>query len=160
MKSVNYRGTSCHQTDESVIAPMTDEESTVELKEPHVLSPFTRSIDPPDHWQSHHNTGHMQVNGYDPDEKVVLIWFEERKRDEILDDRRKQQAAIKGELVPAFVKFVGTNPLAYVEKKAHRQHLDASQRAVMAAKILETKHSGSCKFAGSGINNQTDAARV
>jgi class 3 adenylate cyclase len=74
---------------------------------------------------------HMSEHGYDPDEPVVLL------DGQILDGRHKHQAAIKAHVKPTFKEFVGRNPLAYVAKKLYRQHLDTSQRAMMAAELTK-----------------------
>jgi hypothetical protein len=75
--------------------------------------------------------GHMQRHGYDHDEAIVLF------EGQILDGRHRQAAAIMAGETPTFREFVGQNAMAYVAKKLFRQHLDTSQRAMMAAQLLK-----------------------
>jgi hypothetical protein len=74
---------------------------------------------------------HMRKHGYDPDEPIVL------HEGNILDGRHRHQAAIKAEVTPTFRQFVGKNAMAYIAKKLFRQHLDTSQRAMMAATLTK-----------------------
>lgn len=79
--------------------------------------------------------GHMQKHGYDATEPIYLY------EGKILDGRHKHDAAQKAEVEPVFKEFVGTESeaLAFVEKKAHRQHLDTSQRAMLAATVVSRR---------------------
>lgn len=112
-----------------------------------------KKIDPPSSWKSlpRHEyadltefgigidlddlAAHMMRNGYDKTEPVVLILKADKYC--ILDGRHKIEGAKKAEVVPEFREFIGTEAeaLEYVSKKILRQHLDASQRAMVAAKI-------------------------
>ncbi len=74
---------------------------------------------------------HMSEHGYDDGEPIV-IW-----RDMILDGRHKHAGAKKAKVTPTFVRFVGKSAEAYVAKKAFRQHLNTSQRAMIAATIAK-----------------------
>ena len=55
----------------------------------------------------------------------------------ILDGRHKHRAAIIAGITPTFKQFVGRDAVAYVTKKLFRQHLDTSQRAMMAATLTK-----------------------
>ncbi len=72
---------------------------------------------------------HMRQHGYDEGEPIIL--FEDRT----LDGRHRLLAAVKAGVVPTFREFVGPDAMAYVAKKLLRQHLDTSQRAMLAAKL-------------------------
>jgi hypothetical protein len=72
---------------------------------------------------------YMRQHGYDPDEAIVL------HDNMILDGRHRLRAAALAGVVPTFKQFVGKNAFAYVAKKLYRQHLDTSQRAMMAATL-------------------------
>lgn len=78
---------------------------------------------------------HMRQHGYDDREPIVL--FEGM----ILDGRHKHVAAMEAGVTPSFAAFRGTDPVAYVTKKAHRQHLTSSQRATFVAKLLKLQAS-------------------
>jgi hypothetical protein len=74
---------------------------------------------------------HMRKHGYDADEAIIL------HDGKILDGRHRLLAAIKAGVTPTFKLFQGQNAMAYVAKKLFRQHLDASQRALMAATLAK-----------------------
>jgi hypothetical protein len=74
---------------------------------------------------------HMREHGYDEDEAIIL------HEGMILDGRHRHPAAIKAGVTPTFRQFVGKNAMAYVAKKLFRQHLDTSQRAMMAATLTK-----------------------
>lgn len=71
----------------------------------------------------------MRVHGYDGDEAIVLY------QGKILDGRHRHTAAKLAGVTPVFRCFIGQDPIAYVAKKAFRQHLTTSQRAMIAATI-------------------------
>jgi hypothetical protein len=71
---------------------------------------------------------HMKEYGYDTSEPIVL--FDGKQ---ILDGRHKHQAAIMAGVTPSFAMFQGDNPMAYVYKKALRQHLTKSQLGMLGA---------------------------
>src|SRR5262245_33234519 len=73
---------------------------------------------------------HMKANGYDQDEAIVLY------RSKILDGRHRHEAAKLAGVVPTFKEFVGKDPVAYVTKKAFRQHLDETARCLIAAMMV------------------------
>lgn len=73
---------------------------------------------------------HMTAHGYDDAEPITLIRL--GKVLWILDGRHRHAAAIKAGVVPSFRLYVGSDPKAYVFKKALRQHLSASQLAMLA----------------------------
>lgn len=74
---------------------------------------------------------HMRLHGYDPDEAIIL------HDGMILDGRHRLPAAIQAGVTPTFKVFEGRNATAYVAKKLFRQHLDTSQRAMMAATLAK-----------------------
>jgi hypothetical protein len=74
---------------------------------------------------------HMRQHGYDEDEAIVL------HEGMILDGRHRHQGAIEAGVTPTFRAFAGRNAMAYVAKKLHRQHLNESQRALMAATLAK-----------------------
>jgi ParB-like chromosome segregation protein Spo0J len=58
----------------------------------------------------------------------------------ILDGRQRHEACDLAGVKPRFVEYRGTNPLEFViSANLHRRHLDASQRALIAAKIADLK---------------------
>src|SRR5262249_15760743 len=81
---------------------------------------------------------HMSDHGYDQDESIVLLG------DKILDGRHKHGGAIKAEVTPTFKEFTGSDAeaVAYVTKKILGQHLDTSQRAMIAAKLTQLRQGG------------------
>lgn len=81
---------------------------------------------------------HMQKHGYDATEPIVL--YDGR----ILDGRHKHDAAQKAEVEPVFLEFTGDDEAAleFVRKKLLRQHLDSSQRAMVAAKLADLHQGG------------------
>lgn len=74
---------------------------------------------------------HMRRHGYDASEPIILF------QNLILDGRHRFAAAILAGVIPTFALFCGQAASAYVHKKAFRQHLDTSQRAMIAADILK-----------------------
>jgi hypothetical protein len=78
---------------------------------------------------------HMAQNGWDPSERITLY------QGKILDGRHKHSCAQKAEVEPLFQAFDGTDAeaLEFVRKKLLRQHLDPSQRAMVAAKLTDLK---------------------
>ena len=79
---------------------------------------------------------HMRTNGYDADEPIVVIWDERSQAYLILDGRHRLQAAILAGVTPVFRVFDGDEraALEFVRKKLLRQHLDASQKGIIAAR--------------------------
>lgn len=102
---------------------------------------------------------HMREHGYDHNEPVV-IW-----EGMILDGRHRHAAAIEAEVVPSFKLFEGKNAFAFVVKKILRQHLNDTQRAILAAKWAQmprggdrgNQHTGG-KPAAAGLPTQSQAA--
>jgi excinuclease UvrABC ATPase subunit len=76
---------------------------------------------------------HITEHGYDEQEAIVLVRHD--KIDVVLDGRHKLRACIIADVTPSFRRYVGANAEAYVAKKAFRQHLNTSQRAMIAAAI-------------------------
>lgn len=103
---------------------------------------------------------HIKTHGYD-DQESIIIYRHERK-DVILDGRHKHAACIMADVTPSFRRFVGKSPEAYVAKKAFRQHLNTSQRALIAATISNAtlgnnQHSeGGC----ANLHTLTDSAET
>ena len=95
---------------------------------------------------------HMNVNGYDPDEPIILIWDERSEAYLILDGRHRHQGATRAGVVPTFSEFVGTPKAALelVMKKLLRQHLTPSERAMVAAKLSDLRR----------IENPSEAAEA
>lgn len=96
---------------------------------------------------------HMKRHGYDEQESIIL--FRDGRSDVILDGRHKHKACVIADITPSFRRFVGTSPEAYVAKKAFRQHLSESQRAMIAASISNASRS---KPSIDGPKNNEDAA--
>lgn len=99
----------------------------------------------------------MRQFGYDENEAVTM--FEGK----VLDGRHKLFWAIEAGCTPVFRRFTGTyeEAKAYVLKKVHRQHLNASQRATIAARLANLKrgdnqHVQSC----ASPTSQTEAANL
>ncbi len=93
----------------------------------------------------------MQNRGYDPIEPIIL--FQEM----ILDGRHKHVGAVKAEVVPTFAEFTGDYSAALnysLRRKTSRQHLDTTQRAMLAANILKLNKNG--EFAN--LRSQAEAA--
>lgn len=74
---------------------------------------------------------HMRADKYDDDEPIVLL------DGEILDGRHRHIAAQEADVVPTFAMFIGGDPIRYVRKKLDRQHLNESQRAMLAAALIK-----------------------
>lgn len=100
---------------------------------------------------------HIREHGYDADEAIIL------HEGQILDGRHKHAAAKKVGVTPPFREFVGRNAAAYVCKKLFRQHLDASQRAHMAAtlsKVMPATPTGGDKCANLHIHTPLTQAQA
>jgi hypothetical protein len=128
----------------------------------------TRSIPTPENWQTlqphplsevaEFGVGinldgladHMGNHGYDADEAIVLY------EGMILDGRHKHAAAIMAGVTPTFKVFEGDDPSAYVAKKLFRQHLNESQRAMMAATLAKVLAGNSSTFQGGRPANLPD----
>jgi hypothetical protein len=93
---------------------------------------------------------HMRQHGYDPDEAIVL------HDGKILDGRHRHQAAIVAGVTPTFREFAGVNAAAYVCKKLYRQHLNESQRAMMAATLAKVLPANSSTAEGGRPANLPD----
>jgi hypothetical protein len=64
----------------------------------------------------------------------------------ILDGRHRYEACLNTKTKPRFVEFKGDDPLAFVlSANLKRRHLDASQRAMIAAKLENMPHGRSEK---------------
>jgi hypothetical protein len=78
---------------------------------------------------------HMRSNGFDPDEPIT------RYEGKILDGRHCHHAAILADVVPSFQDLIG-DPLPFLWKKVHRQHLSEAQRALFAAGLAKLPRGG------------------
>lgn len=98
---------------------------------------------------------HIQKNGYDELEPIVLY---DRK---ILMGRHRHTAAVNAEVTPSFAEFDGTDAeaLEYVRKDIIRRHLDASQRAMIAAS-LATLLAGQTKKALENSKSQSPGGQI
>jgi hypothetical protein len=74
---------------------------------------------------------HVRQHGYDPDEAIVL------HEGMIVDGRHRLEIALRAGVTPTFRQFLGKNAMAYAAKKLFRQHLTASQKALMAATLAK-----------------------
>lgn len=92
---------------------------------------------------------HMRLHGYDPDESIIM------HDGMILDGRHKHAAAIKAGVTPTFREFIGVNAAAYVCKKAFRQHLDTSQRAMIAATLTKINTTKKLLLEEESVGNPT-----
>ena len=64
----------------------------------------------------------------------------------ILDGRDRYRACTELGIEPSFIPFRGDDPLAFVlSANLHRRHLDAGQRALIAAKLETFRHGGDRK---------------
>lgn len=84
----------------------------------------------------------MEHEGYDESKPIVIFFVEERKRDEIIGGRHRHQGAIRAEVVPSFARFIGKSLEKYIQRELRRQHLDESQRAVLAAQMANAAKGG------------------
>lgn len=84
---------------------------------------------------------HMTAHGYDASERIVLY------EGKVLDGRHRLAAAIEAGVIPTFAEFEGDadEARAYVAKKALRQHLNESQRAMLAERLATMGHGGDRK---------------
>jgi hypothetical protein len=139
-----------------------------------VMSKLTKSIPVPDNWKrlKHHPlsclvefgtgismdalVGHMREIGYDDDEPVVLC------DGKILAGRHRHAAAIDAEVTPTFREFTGKDPRQYVYKDAIRRHLDTSQRAIIAACLVNHEAGRPKESTGNQVDSLTreEAAKI
>ena len=78
---------------------------------------------------------HMREYGYDEGEPVILI--ERNGVLEILEGRHRHVGAQEADVIPTFAVFIGGDPIPYLKKKLLRQHLNESQRAMLAAALIK-----------------------
>ena len=63
--------------------------------------------------------------------------------DKLLDGRNRHRACVEAGVQPIFDVYNGPDPLAFVlSQNVARRHLDASQRAMIAAKLANVEHGG------------------
>lgn len=68
----------------------------------------------------------------------------------VLDGRNRQRACLHAGVKPVYAQFTGTDPLNFVlSKNLHRRHLTESQRALVAASIVDWER---------GVNQSTGGA--
>ncbi len=101
---------------------------------------------------------HMWEHGYDEGEPVILI--ERNGVLEILDGRHKHVSAQESDVTPAFSIFVGGDPLPFIQKKLLRQHLNESQRAMFAAKLIELAKEGSARSTAEKTGKKDESATL
>ena len=97
----------------------------------------------------------IKENGYDDTEHIVLI--RNGRELQTLDGILRLAAAIEAGVTPSFRMFNGPNPAAFVAKKAFRQHLSTSQRAIVAAGFATAKVGNQSKSTDTTI---PEAARI
>jgi hypothetical protein len=86
------------------------------------------------------------------------IWTYERK---ILDGRNRYQACLLKGIEPRYAEFRGADPLGFVASATlYRRHLDASQRAMAAAKIATLRDGQRKSGSPIGGATQADAAKM
>lgn len=67
----------------------------------------------------------------------------------ILDGRNRARACVKAKVRPRTRVWKGTDPLAYVVSlNLARRHLTESQRAMVAARLVQTSHGGDRRSSG------------
>lgn len=95
---------------------------------------------------------HMINNGFDAHEPIIVY------SGKILDGRHRLEAAKKSTVTPVFREFVGTDgdAIQFVLKKAHRQHLNAGQRANLISDLLDKSRIN----AGSPSKTQAEIAKL
>jgi hypothetical protein len=101
---------------------------------------------------------HMWKYKYDEGEPVILI--ERNGVLEILEGRHRHVAAQEADVTPTFAIFVGGDPLPYLMKKLLRQHLNESQRAMLAAKLIELAKEGNTDSTAEKTGTKSKSARV
>jgi hypothetical protein len=98
----------------------------------------------------------MRINGYDDNEPIIT--FEGK----ILDGRHKKFWAIESGCTPTFKRFVGTydEAKALVLKKIHRQHLNTSQRATVAARLANLKRDTTDSKMGGKFTPKSESSNI
>ncbi len=83
--------------------------------------------------------------GYDSYEPVVLC------EGAVFDGRHRHASSVIAGVTPTFRLYIGNDQDAYIAKKAFRQHLNESQRAMMAADLATAKAGQQPKPKGSKV---------
>jgi len=92
----------------------------------------------------------IKANG----QRELIVVFE----DKILDGRNRYRACQVAGIAPDFTVFEGDDPVAFVvSMNIRRRHLDASQRAMVAAKLATLKR-GDNQHSPIGETSQAEAA--
>ena len=80
----------------------------------------------------------------------------------VLDGRNRQWACLHAGVKPVYEQFTGTDPLNFVlSKNLHRRHLTESQRALVAASIVDWERGVNQKTAGTAnLPTRTAAAKL
>ena len=80
-------------------------------------------------------------------------------QDKILDGRNRERGCVEAEVTPGYVEYTGSDPLGFViAANLRRRHLDAAQRAMIAAKLATTKWGGNRKSENQETNSSLDLA--
>lgn len=91
----------------------------------------------------------MDASGYDPAFPITIY------EGQILDGRNRYRAAQELMLEPQYCEYDGDDPLAFVLRcNLHRRHLNATQRAVIAARLANMQM-GDNQYTGGSANLQT-----
>ncbi len=80
-------------------------------------------------------------------------------QNQILDGRHRYEACKRARVTPRFERYTGNKPFEYcVSSNIKRRHLDAGQRAEIAAKFATLKHGGDRKTPNSGVGTSATYA--
>lgn len=79
----------------------------------------------------------------------------------ILDGRNRLRACRAARAVACFDVYEGDDPLRFVlSRNVARRHLNESQRAMVAARLMNTSHGGDRRSVGSGVRSRRDAGVI
>lgn len=105
----------------------------------------------------------MMNGGYD--ERYPIVLLRENGHLWILNGRHRHQCAIRAEVVPTFVEYIGKDPRDEARRKIMQQHLTVSQRAAFAASLAnlsqgETKHARQAEDVSQICNTEQPVTRA